>query len=50
MKLLAQTLLLYRTASGKCPFEEWLGKLKDSRAKATVDARYGWAISDSVDL
>ena len=39
MGLLPQTLLLYRTASGKCPFEEWLGKLRDSRAKATVDAR-----------
>ena len=39
MKLLAQTLLLYRTASGKCPFEEWFAKLRDTRAQATVDAR-----------
>jgi len=32
-------LLLYQTASGKCPFDEWLSKLREKRTKATIDAR-----------
>ena len=29
----------YMNSSGKCPFEEWLGSLKDSKARMRVRAR-----------
>ena len=30
---------VYMNSSGKCPFEEWLGSLKDSKARMRVRAR-----------
>jgi putative addiction module killer protein len=29
----------YMNSSGKCPFEEWLGSLKDSKARMRIRAR-----------
>ncbi len=29
----------YMSSDGKCPFEEWLGSLKDSKARMRVRAR-----------
>jgi putative addiction module killer protein len=34
-----KTLIIYETASGKEPFNDWLNGLKDRRVKITVDAR-----------
>ncbi len=39
MEPLPQTLLVYETAGGKFPFDDWFGKLRDKRTKANIDAR-----------
>ncbi len=39
MEVKPKTLVIYETANGKEPFNEWLNSLKDKRVKATVDAR-----------
>jgi len=32
-------LVLYETADGRCPWQEWFDALKDRNAQATIDAR-----------
>ena len=32
-------LIIYETETGKVPFEQWLSKLKDHRAKAKIQVR-----------
>jgi putative component of toxin-antitoxin plasmid stabilization module len=29
----------YETATGKCPFDDWMNKLNDKKAKIAVDLR-----------
>ena len=30
---------IYQTASGKCPFDEWLNNLVDKKAQIVIDLR-----------
>lgn len=32
-------LVIYETEEGRCPYLEWLDKLKDIKARATIRAR-----------
>jgi putative addiction module killer protein len=32
-------LVLYETADGKCPWQEWFDGLEDGKARAAIDAR-----------
>ena len=36
-----QLVQIYQSANGKCPFADWLLRLKDSRATQRIDARIG---------
>jgi len=38
-KLSRKTLIIYGTAAGKEPFNDWFNGLKDRRVKVAVDAR-----------
>jgi putative addiction module killer protein len=38
-RVVERVLLEYQEPDGKIPFREWLGRLKDKRARAAVDAR-----------
>ena len=39
MEVRARKLVLYQTANGKCPWQDWFSELKDRRGKAAIDAR-----------
>ena len=39
MEIKPKSIIIYETASGKCPFSEWFDDLKDRKAKVAVDAR-----------
>jgi len=34
-----KTVIYYETENGSCPFEKWLGKLRDLKAMAAIDRR-----------
>lgn len=34
-----RTIVIYELTNGKCPFQEWLHKLKDIKGRATIRAR-----------
>lgn len=39
MNTLYEEIRLYKTASGKAPFEDWLSKIKDKTTKARIRRR-----------
>lgn len=39
MDVIPREVLIYETADSKCPFEDWLIKLKDVVARATIRKR-----------
>lgn len=39
MEVKPRQLVLYETADGKCPWQEWFDDLEDRKARAAIDAR-----------